>query len=220
MIIELSNISKVYQMGGNRVEALKDLSFACNEGEFCAIMGPSGSGKSTLMHIIGCLTTLSSGVYFLEGRDVGKLSKDDLAYTRNRKIGFVFQTFNLLPRFSVLSNVELPLLYRGIQGKERREQAGQMLERVGLAFRKRHLPSQLSGGEQQRVSIARALVLNPKLILADEPTGNLDSVTGKEIMEIFCKLKEEGKTIILVTHNQENAQFADKILTLRDGRIE
>lgn len=220
MIIKLSNISKVYQMGQDKVVALKNLSFSCHEGEFCVIMGPSGSGKSTLMYIIGCLTTPTSGRYLFQERDVINLSKEEKARIRNSKIGFVFQTFNLLPRFSALSNVELPLLYGGVSSKERRNRALQMLDRVGLSFRETHLPSQLSGGEQQRVAIARALVCEPKIILADEPTGNLDNSTGKGIMEIFCRLKEEKRTIILVTHNEENAGFADRVLILRGGMIQ
>ena len=219
-LIQLENVKKIYRVGETQVNALRGLSYNINEGDFLAIMGPSGSGKSTLMNIIGCLDKPTEGKYFLEGEEVSTLDKNRLARIRNRKIGFVFQTFNLLARTTALENTELPLLYSNMSKKKMRELASKSLSIVGLEGRKLHLTNQLSGGEQQRVAIARALVSNPSLILADEPTGNLDTKTGKEIMDIFKKLNQEKNiTIILVTHESELAQIARRRLHLRDGQI-
>jgi len=201
------------------VEALQEISLEVEEGEFLSIMGPSGSGKSTLMNIIGCLTRPTSGQYILEGLDISRLSSDELAKVRNKKVGFIFQAFNLLPRMDALENVALPLVYAGCTSKRQRELSGEILTSVGLADRMNHHPNKLSGGEQQRVAIARALVNNPSIILADEPTGNLDTKTGEEIMRIFKDMRQQGKTIILVTHDQSKAELADRIVYLRDGRI-
>ncbi len=218
--IQLENVKKIYKVGETQVNALRGLSYNINEGDFLAIMGPSGSGKSTLMNIIGCLDKPTEGKYFLEGEEVSTLDKNRLAQIRNRKIGFVFQTFNLLARTTALENTELPLLYSNMSKKKMRELAGKSLATVGLEGRELHRTNQLSGGEQQRVAIARALVNNPSLILADEPTGNLDTKTGKEIMDIFKRLNQkENITIILVTHEPELAQFALRRLHLRDGQI-
>ncbi len=217
-MIELENIVKTYQMGQIQVQAVRSVSLRIETGEMVAIMGPSGSGKSTLMNIIGCLDTPTSGRYFLDGAQVSELSDSQLAEVRNRKIGFVFQTFNLLRRTSALANVELPLLYGN--GGNRRRRALEALERVGLTQRARHRPNELSGGEQQRVAIARALVNNPSIILADEPTGNLDSRSSQEIMDILEGLnREDGITIVLVTHEPEMAAHAQRIIRLRDGQI-
>ncbi|MCD6506924.1 ABC transporter ATP-binding protein [Candidatus Poribacteria bacterium] len=219
-MIVMEDIHKIYLMGEVEVPALRGVSLEVKAGEFVAIMGPSGSGKSTLMNIIGCLDVPTSGRYWLEGVEVSGLNDNQLAEIRNRKIGFVFQTFNLIPRENVIHNVELPMIYSDVPEKERIERAREMLETVGLAHRAKHRPAELSGGERQRVAIARALVNNPSIILADEPTGNLDSRTGAEIMGIFRRLNENGITIVLVTHEREIASYAHRIIHLRDGVIE
>ena len=219
-LIKVENLSKIYQMGEVKVKALWDVCLEVQGGDFLAIMGPSGSGKSTLMNIIGCLDRPTSGRYLLEGTDVSKLDKNQLALIRNKKIGFVFQMFNLLSRTTALENVELPLLYSNVPTKNRRRLTEESLELVGLGGREKHLTSQLSGGEQQRVAIARALVNSPSIILADEPTGNVDSKSGEEIMETFKRLNnEKGITIILVTHDMEISKFSKKRIFLRDGEI-
>jgi putative ABC transport system ATP-binding protein len=219
-IIELQNLVKTYKVGDTEVQALRGVSYSVEEGAFVAIMGPSGSGKSTLMNIIGCLDKPTSGNYILEGEDVSTFDKNKLARIRNQKIGFVFQTFNLLSRTSALENVELPLLYSNVHTKQRHEMALKALESVGLENRAHHKTNQLSGGEQQRIAIARALLNNPALILADEPTGNLDSKTSSEIMDIFTKLNvEKGITMVMVTHEPDIAAYARKRLHVRDGRI-
>jgi putative ABC transport system ATP-binding protein len=219
-IIELQNLIKTYKVGDTEVQALRGVSYSVEEGDFVAIMGPSGSGKSTLMNIIGCLDKPTSGNYILEGEDVSTFDKNKLARIRNQKIGFVFQTFNLLSRTSALENVELPLLYSNVHTKQRHEMALKALESVGLENRAQHKTNQLSGGEQQRIAIARALLNNPALILADEPTGNLDSKTSSEIMDIFTKLNvEKGITMVMVTHESDIAAFARKRIHVRDGRI-
>lgn len=220
MLIDVKDITKVYEMGDVQVHALRGVTFTVESGEFIAIMGPSGSGKSTLMDILGCLATPTEGDYLLEGEEVGKLSDNRLADIRNKKIGFVFQSFNLLPRTSALHNVELPLIYSGLGRKERKRRAFESLEAVGLADRVDHKSTELSGGQVQRVAIARALVNSPSMIFADEPTGNLDTRSGAEILAIFDRLNDEGNTIIMVTHEPEVAEHARRVLHIRDGLIE
>jgi len=210
---------KTYEMGTNEVHALQGVSFAIQRNEYVAIMGPSGSGKSTLMNLIGCLDTPTKGEYWLNGRLVSEMDDDELAHIRNKEIGFVFQTFNLLARATALHNVELPLIYSGISAKERSERAKKSLQMVELSDRMHHKPNELSGGQRQRVAIARALVNHPSIILADEPTGNLDSQTGVEIMKLFDRLHAEGNTIILVTHERDIAEFAHRVISIRDGKI-
>ena len=219
-LIEMENVSKIYRTGAVLLTALEEINVSIELGEFLSIMGPSGSGKSTLMNIFGCLDVPTGGKYFLDGDDVSILDRNEQADLRNRKIGFVFQGFNLLPRFNAVQNVELPLIYRGGVGSSRRETAMNALRLVGLDERSNHLPSQLSGGQQQRVAIARALVNDPGIILADEPTGNLDSKTSTEIIAVFRRLNlDHNITFILVTHDPEVAQFTDRIIHIRDGRI-
>ncbi|MBW7855761.1 MAG: ABC transporter ATP-binding protein [Ignavibacteriaceae bacterium] len=219
-MIELKDIVKLYIMGAEQLYALNGVSLGIDRNEYVAIMGPSGSGKSTLMNIIGCLDTPTSGEYLLNGRNVSEMEDDELADIRNKEIGFVFQTFNLLPRINALYNVELPLIYSGIPKSKRIEMAEQALVSVGLADRMLHKPNELSGGQRQRVAIARALVNNPSIILADEPTGNLDTKTGDEIMMLLSDLHEKGNTIILVTHEEDIANHADRIIKIRDGVID
>jgi len=219
-IISIRDLYKIYKMGTQQVNALQGVDFDIRKNEYVSIMGPSGSGKSTLMNIIGCLDTPSTGSYHLNGQDVSHLSDNELAEVRNREIGFVFQTFNLLPRSDCLANVELPLIYAGMRSSERKERAMEMIERVGLTDRMDHKPNELSGGQRQRVAIARALVNNPSILLADEPTGNLDTKTGEEIMRLFEDLYDAGHTIIVVTHEQDVALHSRRIIQLRDGMIE
>ncbi|MEZ4377580.1 MAG: ABC transporter ATP-binding protein [Gemmatimonadales bacterium] len=219
-IIRLAGITREYLMGGERIRALAGIDLEIGRNEYVAIMGPSGSGKSTMMNVLGCLDTPSSGQYWLNGHEVSQMADDDLARIRNREIGFVFQTFNLLPRASALSNVELPLVYAGTGARERRSRAEEALARVGLAERMHHRPNELSGGQRQRVAIARALVNRPSILLADEPTGNLDSATSVEIMRVFGELHAEGQTVVLVTHEPDIAEHAHRVVVLRDGRID
>lgn len=220
MSILLSNVTKVYQLGGETVNALAGLTVSISPGEFTAIMGPSGSGKSTLMNILGCLDRPTSGSYMLDGQEVATLNDDELATTRNKKIGFVFQSFNLLPRMSTLENVALPMVYAGVEKKERLVRATEVLAMVGLQERMNHQPNELSGGQRQRVAIARSLVNDPTIIMADEPTGNLDTKSGDEVMAIFSELNAQGRTIILVTHEPEIAEYAKRVVYVRDGLIE
>ncbi|MFQ5709298.1 MAG: ABC transporter ATP-binding protein [bacterium] len=220
MLIDIHELIKIYKIGTIDVPALRGITVNIDQNEYVAIMGPSGSGKSTLMNIVGCLDTPSEGSYTFAGNDVGKMDDDQLAEIRNKKIGFVFQTFNLLPRATSLHNVELPLVYSGVPSAKRKEMAQNALEMVGLGDRMHHKPNELSGGQRQRVAIARALINNPSIILADEPTGNLDTKTGEEIMELFDNLHQEGNTIILVTHEEYIARYANRIIRLRDGLIE
>jgi putative ABC transport system ATP-binding protein len=219
-LIETNNLWKTYVMGAEEIHALRGVSISIERGEYVAIMGPSGSGKSTLMNLIGCLDTPSQGTYSLNGKQAGQMSDDELARIRNEEIGFVFQTFNLLPRATALHNVELPLIYAGVSAKVRHERASTALDKVELGDRKTHKPNELSGGQRQRVAIARALVNNPSIVLADEPTGNLDSKTGVEIMSLFERLHESGNTIILVTHEPEVAAHAHRTIHIRDGQVE
>lgn len=218
-LIEIKSLGKVYQMGSNELHALKSINLTIHKGEFVSIMGTSGSGKSTLMNILGCLDRASYGDYFLEGIDIKEKTEDELSYIRNQKIGFVFQSFNLIARTSSLKNVELPMIYAKKSPAYREHRAMELLQRVGLEDRLDHVPSELSGGQRQRVAIARALANEPPIILADEPTGNLDSKSSVEIMELFSKLHKEGKTVIIVTHEREIAEFTDRIVTFRDGKI-
>jgi putative ABC transport system ATP-binding protein len=219
-LIETHDLWKTYEMGTEQVHALRGVSVNIERGEYVAIMGPSGSGKSTLMNLIGCLDTPSKGSYLLNGKQVSEMNDDELARIRNEEIGFVFQTFNLLPRATALHNVELPLIYAGIAGKVRSQRAEEALDRVELSDRKTHRPNQLSGGQRQRVAIARALVNNPSILLADEPTGNLDTKTGVEIMGLFARLHEAGNTIIIVTHEADVAAHAHRVVQIRDGQVE
>ena len=220
LVIQIRDLRREYQMGGETVRALRGVDLAIRRNEYVAIMGPSGSGKSTLMNLIGCLDTPTGGEYWLNGQEVSRMSDDHLARVRNREIGFVFQTFNLLPRASALQNVELPLVYAGAGGRERRERAREALVRVGLEDRMDHRPNELSGGQRQRVAIARALVNRPSILLADEPTGNLDTATSEEIMRVFATLHDQGQTVIMVTHEADIAAHAARVVVLRDGKVE
>jgi putative ABC transport system ATP-binding protein len=219
-IIHLEDIRKSYFMGKQELQVLKGINLDIHNNEYVALMGPSGSGKSTLMNILGCLDSPSAGRYVLNGQDVSKMADDNLADVRNKEIGFVFQQFNLLPRLTALENVALPLVYAGVGRKQRTEMAMEVIQKVGLEDRSHHKPNELSGGQCQRVAIARALVNNPSLILADEPTGNLDTKTSKEIMDIFSKIQEAGNTVVLVTHEEDIANYAKRVVRLRDGLIE
>jgi putative ABC transport system ATP-binding protein len=219
IVILTHKLAREYDMGSEVVRALRGVDLQIRRNEYVAVMGPSGSGKSTLMNLIGCLDTPSAGEYWLNGQQVSDLADDDLAHIRNKEIGFVFQTFNLLPRASALHNVELPLIYAGLSARARREQAIGALTRVGLADRMEHKPNELSGGQRQRVAIARALVNNPSILLADEPTGNLDSTTSQEIMQVFADLHRQGQTIVMVTHEADIAAHAARVVTLRDGLV-
>ena len=219
-VIRIRDLTREYRMGAERILALRGVTLEIHGNEYVAIMGPSGSGKSTMMNVLGCLDTPTAGEYWLNGEEVSRLTDDALARVRNREIGFVFQTFNLLPRATALHNVELPLVYAGVRTRERRERAAAALERVGLADRMDHRPNELSGGQRQRVAIARALVNRPSILLADEPTGNLDSVTSEEIMEVFAALHAAGQTVIMVTHEPDIAARAQRRIVLRDGQVE
>lgn len=218
-IIEIKHINKQYELGGETVMALQDVSLSIEQGDFISIIGPSGSGKSTFMNMIGCLDRPDSGEYLLDGQEVGKMKDTQLARIRNEKIGFIFQNFNLIPKLTAVENVELPLIYRGMKVKARREAALQVLDKIGLAERANHLPNQLSGGQQQRVAIARALAGHPPILLADEPTGALDSKTSEEIMGLMHALKDQGHTIILITHDLEVAKQASRIVRIHDGQL-
>ena len=219
LVIQILDLTREYLMGTERVQALRGVSLEIRRNEYLAIMGPSGSGKSTMMNMLGCLDTPSSGEYWLNGQEVSRMPDDALARVRNKEIGFVFQTFNLLPRATALQNVELPLVYAGVSGRERRDRSRRALERVGLGNRIDHKPNELSGGQRQRVAIARALVNDPSILLADEPTGNLDSATSTDVMQVFDLLHRQGQTIIVVTHEAEIAAHAERVVTLRDGRV-
>ncbi|MBP2645621.1 MAG: macB 6 [Firmicutes bacterium] len=219
MTIALTDVTKIYQMGDSTVHALAGVTLSIQDGEFVAIIGPSGSGKSTLMNILGCLDWPTGGSYCLTGQEVAKLNDDQLALARNKMIGFVFQNFNLLPRMSALQNVALPLVYSGVSKQERQKRAAAALASVGLAGRMEHRPNELSGGQRQRVAIARALVTNPAIIIADEPTGNLDTKSSIEIMDIFCQLNRQGRMVILVTHEPDIAEYANRVIQVRDGLI-
>lgn len=219
-VIELKNIVRNFKLGSEVIRVLKSVSLTINKNEYVALMGPSGSGKSTLMNIIGCLDTPTSGEYFLNGKNVARLSDDDLAAIRNQEIGFIFQTFNLLPRSTALDNVILPLIYAGLSRREREDRAKEALVKVGLSDRIMHKPNELSGGQRQRVAIARALVNSPSLLLADEPTGNLDTKTSLEIMRLLQRIHQQGNTIVIVTHEEDIAQHAHRIIRLRDGQVE
>jgi len=218
-VVELIDICKTYDTGAAAFEALHKINLVIEEGEFLAIIGPSGSGKSTLMHILGCLDTPTSGKMLLEGKDISRMSANELSTVRNKRIGFVFQTFNLLPRFNILQNVELPMIYGGVSPFERKKRAMDILKMVGLDDRWNHLPQELSGGQRQRAAIARALIMNPAMVFADEPTGNLDTKTGAQIMELFKELNKAGHTIILVTHDKDIAAQTKRQIEIRDGRI-
>jgi len=220
LIIRVRGLTRDYEMGAERVQALRGVDLDIPRNEYVAVMGPSGSGKSTLMNLIGCLDTPTAGQYWLNATEVSRMTDDDLARVRNREIGFVFQTFNLLPRATALHNVELPLIYAGVSARVRRARAAHALDRVGLADRAHHRPNELSGGQRQRVAIARALVNDPSILLADEPTGNLDSATSAEIMAVFNDLHRQGQTIIMVTHEQDIAAHAHRVVTLHDGRVD
>lgn len=219
MIIEIKKINKYYINGENRLHALKDINFGIKEGDFVAIMGSSGSGKSTMMNILGCLDNEFEGEYILDRISIGEINENEICKIRNKKIGFVFQSFNLLPKLTTRENVELPLVYAGVHKEERKRRAIEVLEKVGLGRRLEHKPNELSGGQRQRVAIARALINNPAIILADEPTGNLDSVSEDEIMKLFQELNEQGKTIVVVSHEPEIAKYCKRILTFKDGQI-
>jgi putative ABC transport system ATP-binding protein len=219
MLIDIRDITKVYEMGQEKVHALSGVSLGVERGEYVAIMGPSGSGKSTLMNLVGCLDTPTSGSYVLNGKEVARMTDDELAAIRNQEIGFVFQTFNLLPRTSAIQQVELPLVYAGLPRKERRERAVKALKAVGLGDRMNHTPNEMSGGQRQRVAVARALINDPSILLADEPTGNLDSQTGAEIMALFDELNARGNTIVVVTHEEDIAAHARRIVRLKDGKV-
>ncbi len=219
-MIELKNVGKTYQTGRVSFEALKNINLKIDEGEFTGILGPSGSGKSTVMNILGCLDRVTKGVYYLDGRDISTMKDNELAIIRNKKIGFVFQSFNLLPRMTIFENVELPMVYAGVPKSERKVKTEEALRKVGLLDWAKHRPNEISGGQKQRVSIARAICNNPSVIMADEPTGNLDSKSALDIMEIFQKLNDEGRTIIMITHEKENIQYFKRIVSFRDGEIE